>query len=80
MVIGLTSAESVYEEVVQAFPVILLLIFMVAGIYFLRDLLLFVFTPPAAARARRASAGADVLCSLAALLSAFLDALTVMAW
>ena len=30
---------------------ILLLIFMVAGIYFLRDLLLFVFTRPAAARA-----------------------------
>ena len=43
-VIGLTTAESVYEEVVQAFPVILLLIFMVAGIYFLRDLLLYVFT------------------------------------
>jgi NhaB family Na+:H+ antiporter len=29
---------------VQALPVILLLIFMVAGIYFLRDLLLYVFT------------------------------------
>ena len=44
VVIGLTTPESVYEEIVQAFPVILLLIFMVAGIYFLRDLLLYVFT------------------------------------
>jgi hypothetical protein len=44
VLIGLTTAESVYNEVVQAFPVILLLIFMVAGIYFLRDLLLYVFT------------------------------------
>jgi len=40
VLIGLTTPESVYEEVVQAFPVILLLMFMVAGIYFLRDLLL----------------------------------------
>src|SRR5215218_7083746 len=38
ILVGLTTSESVYEEVVQAFPVILLLIFMVAGIYFLRDL------------------------------------------
>ena len=44
VIIGLTTPESVYEEVTGAFPVILLLIFMVAGIYFLRDLLLFVFT------------------------------------
>ena len=44
VLIGLTTPESVYEEVTAAFPVILLLIFMVAGIYFLRDLLLFVFT------------------------------------
>ena len=34
VVIGLTTAESVYEEVVQAFPVLLWLMFMVAGIYF----------------------------------------------
>jgi len=33
--IGLTSPESVYEETVRAFPVILLLVFMVAGIYFM---------------------------------------------
>lgn len=76
--IGLTSSESVYEEVVQAFPVILLLIFMVAGIYFLRDMLLYVFTR-LLLRVRNTSALAVLFCAAAALLSAFLDALTVVA-
>lgn len=44
VLIGLTSPESVYNETVTALPVILLLIFMVAGIYFLKELLLFTFT------------------------------------
>src|SRR5262245_52267664 len=35
--IGLTTPESVYAETVTALPVILLLIFMVAGIYFLKE-------------------------------------------
>ena len=78
VLMGLTTAESVYEEVVQAFPVILLLIFMVAGIYFLRDLLLYAFTR-LLLRVRSSSALALIFCSLAALLSAFLDALTVVA-
>ena len=78
VLMGLTTAESVYEEVVQAFPVILLLIFMVAGIYFLRDLLLYAFTR-LLLRVRGSSNLALVFCSLAALLSAFLDALTVVA-
>jgi NhaB family Na+:H+ antiporter len=78
VLMGLTTAESVYEEVVQAFPVILLLIFMVAGIYFLRDLLLYAFTR-LLLRVRGSSALALIFCSLAALLSAFLDALTVVA-
>jgi NhaB family Na+:H+ antiporter len=76
--IGLTSAESVYDEVVQAFPVILLLIFMVAGIYFLRDLLLYVFTR-VLLRVRNSSTLALIFCGVAAVLSAFLDALTVVA-
>jgi NhaB family Na+:H+ antiporter len=78
VLMGLTTAESVYEEVVQAFPVILLLIFMVAGIYFLRDLLLYAFTR-LLLRVKRSSTLALVFCALAALLSAFLDALTVVA-
>jgi len=78
VLIGLTSAESVYAEVTQAFPVILLLIFMVAGIYFLRDLLLYVFTK-LILTVRSSSVLAVLFCALAALLSAFLDALTVVA-
>lgn len=78
VVIGLTSAESVYAEVTQAFPVILLLIFMVAGIYFLRDLLLLVFTR-LILKVRSGPSLALLFCSVAAVLSAFLDALTVVA-
>ena len=78
MLIGLTTPESVYEEVVQALPVILLLIFMVAGIYFLRDLLLYVFTRMLL-RVRNSSTLALIFCGVAAVLSAFLDALTVVA-
>jgi NhaB family Na+:H+ antiporter len=78
VLIGLTTPESVYEEVTGAFPVILLLIFMVAGIYFLRDLLLFVFTR-LILRVRSREMLALLFCGVSALLSAFLDALTVVA-
>ena len=44
VIMGLTSSESVYDEAVHNFPVILLLIFMVAGIYFMKDLLHYLFT------------------------------------
>src|SRR5680860_1595420 len=40
LLIGLTTADAVYLEVLTNFPVILLLMFMVAGIYFMQDLLL----------------------------------------
>jgi NhaB family Na+:H+ antiporter len=75
---GLTTAESVYQEVTQAVPVVLLLIFMVAGIYFLRELLLYVFTR-LLLRVRSSSTMAVLFCGVAALLSSFLDALTVVA-
>ncbi len=78
VLIGLTTPESVYEEITGAFPVILLLIFMVAGIYFLRDLLLFVFTR-LILRVRSREMLALLFCGVSALLSAFLDALTVVA-
>ncbi|MDC0336277.1 sodium/proton antiporter, partial [Pseudodesulfovibrio sp.] len=42
--LGLTSAKTVYHEAHQNFEVILLLIFMVAGIYFMKDFLQFTFT------------------------------------
>ncbi|HEX6994563.1 MAG TPA: sodium/proton antiporter, partial [Gammaproteobacteria bacterium] len=42
--IGMTSPETVFMEAENNFEVILLLIFMVAGVFFLKDLLLFTFT------------------------------------
>ncbi len=42
--IGLTTTDTVYHETVANFEVILLLIFMVAGIYFMKDFLQFAFT------------------------------------
>ncbi len=76
--LGLTSTESVYHEVVNNFPVILLLMFMVAGIYFMKDLLLWSFTKIMLG-IRSKILLALLFCFLAALLSAFLDALTVTA-
>lgn len=76
--LGLTSTESVYREVANNFPVILLLMFMVAGIYFMKDLLLWSFSK--IMLGVRSKILLSLLFSLvAALLSAFLDALTVTA-
>jgi NhaB family Na+:H+ antiporter len=58
--------------------VILLLIFMVAGIYFLKDLLLFVFTK-LLIRIKSKILLSLLFSFVAAVLSAFLDALTVTA-
>ncbi|TQV75582.1 sodium/proton antiporter NhaB [Aliikangiella marina] len=76
--IGLTSPETVMHEVEGALDVILLLMFMVAGIYFMKDLLLFIFTKMLLGI--RSKVVLSLLFSLvAAFLSAFLDALTVTA-
>ncbi|MGB5739846.1 MAG: sodium/proton antiporter NhaB, partial [Woeseia sp.] len=78
IVIGLASPEMVYHEAEVNFPVIMLLMFMVAGIYFLREMLLYAFTKILL------GVRSKILLSLmfsfsAAVLSAFLDALTVTA-
>ncbi|NND65110.1 MAG: sodium/proton antiporter NhaB, partial [Gammaproteobacteria bacterium] len=78
ILIGLTTPDAVYHETVNNFPVILLLMFMVAGIYFLRDLLLFVFTKIILTVQSKVVLSM-LFCGVAAFLSAFLDALTVMA-
>ncbi|NVJ61687.1 MAG: sodium/proton antiporter NhaB [Gammaproteobacteria bacterium] len=76
--IGLTSPETVLHEVQANLPVLLLLIFMVAGIYFMKSLLLFTFTK--ILLGVRSKAFLSILFSaVSALLSAFLDALTVTA-
>ena len=78
VVIGMTSAEHVKAELASNLEVLLLLIFMVAGIYFMKQLLLFIFT-----RLLLSIPSKTVLslafCLAAAFLSAFLDALTVVA-
>ena len=78
IIIGMATPEMVYHEAEVNFPVIMLLMFMVAGIYFLREMLLYVFTKILL------GVRSKILLSLmfsfvAAFLSAFLDALTVTA-
>jgi len=78
IIIGLASPEMVYVEAEHNFSVILLLMFMVAGIYFLREMLLYTFTK--ILLGVRSKALLSLLFSFAAaILSAFLDALTVTA-
>jgi NhaB family Na+:H+ antiporter len=78
VLIGLTSPDAVYRETEHNFPVILLLIFVVAGIWFLRELLLFLFGRVLVG-VRSKPLLALLFCAMAAVLSAFLDALTVTA-
>jgi NhaB family Na+:H+ antiporter len=76
--IGMTSTHTIREEVFNNFPVILLLMFMVAGIYFMKELLLFTFTKIILG-VRSKTLVSFLFCAVAAVLSAFLDALTVTA-
>ena len=78
VILGMTSPQMVFEETVANFEVILLLMFMVAGIYFMKDLLLFVFTK-LLINVRSKVALSVLFSFVAAVLSAFLDALTVTA-
>lgn len=78
VVLGLTQPTRVYAEVADNLPVLLLLMFMVAGVYFLRDLLFFLFSR-LFVHVRSKTLLSLLFCGVAAGLSAFLDALTVMA-
>lgn len=78
LALSLTSTERVYEEVVANFAVILLVMFMVAGIYFMRELLSFAFTK-VLLRVRSKVRLSLAFLLMGAVLSAFLDALTVTA-
>ena len=78
LLLGLTSPETVWEEIQQNLGVILLLVFMVSFIYFMQPLLIFIFGKILLKIENK------VVLSLmfsvaAAFLSAFLDALTVTA-
>ncbi|MCY7296828.1 sodium/proton antiporter NhaB [Alteromonas sp. a30] len=76
--IGMTSPDLVMHEVQVNLEVILLLIFMVAGIFFMKDLLLFGFTK-LLTRLKSKLLLSLAFTITAAVLSAFLDALTVVA-
>ncbi|EIM15786.1 MULTISPECIES: sodium/proton antiporter NhaB [Pseudomonas] len=76
--LGMTTPQALYDELVHNFPVILLLMFMVAGIYFMKELLLFLFSRLLLGVRSKALLGL-LFCFLSAFLSAFLDALTVTA-
>ena len=76
--IGMAKPETVYHEALANFEVILLLIFMVAGIYFMKDFLRFTFTR-ILVKVQSKYIIALLFCFAGAFLSAFLDALTVTA-
>lgn len=78
VIIGLASPESVYREVSANLPTILLLIFMVAGIYYLKDIVFLVFAKLFIA-VKNKKLLSFTFCFICAALSAFLDALALMA-
>lgn len=78
LILGLTSTDTVYYEIQQNLKVILLLVFMVAGIYFMKNLMLTIFTKLLLG-IRSKTLLSFLFCISAAVLSAFLDALTVTA-
>lgn len=84
LALGLTTAghpgadHGVYAEVSNNLEVILLLVFMVAGIYFMKPLLMFIFVK-IFTRIKSKVVLSLFFVVISALLSAFLDALTVTA-
>lgn len=78
IVIGMATPETVLHEAENNFEVILLLIFMVAGVFFLKNMLLFTFTK-LLINVRSKLVLSLMFSIAAAVLSAFLDALTVTA-
>ena len=74
----LTTAKHVYAEISANLEVILLLVFMVAGIYFMKPLLMFIFGK-IFVKVKSKVVLSLLFCFISAFLSAFLDALTVTA-
>ena len=74
----LTSAKAAYHEIEHNLEVILLLVFMVAGIYFMKPLLMYIFSK-VFTKIKSKTILSLLFVFLGAFLSAFLDALTVTA-
>ncbi len=78
LALGLTSPEKAYHEVANNLEVIMLLMFMVAAIYFMKPLLMFIFSK-VFTKIKNKIVLSLLFVIIAAILSAFLDALTVTA-
>ncbi|MDN5202072.1 sodium/proton antiporter NhaB [Fulvivirgaceae bacterium BMA10] len=75
---GMVGPEEVYHEIQNNLQVIMLLLFMVAGIHFMKDLLTYIFTKILVGIKSKMLLSLT-FCFLGAILSAWLDALTVTA-
>lgn len=78
LALNLTTPKHAFEEVSHNLEVVLLLVFMVAGIYFMKPLLMFIFSK-VFTKIKSKLLLSLLFVSLSAILSAFLDALTVTA-
>ncbi len=76
--LGLTDTAVIYREVEHALPVLLLVIFMVAAVHFMREMLFRVINRILLGSRSRIALNFTVI-AVVALLSAFLDALTIVA-
>ena len=76
--LGLTTPYTLLYEIEHNLEVILLLVFMVAGIYFMKNLMLTIFTKLLLTIQSKIKLSL-MFCFVSAFLSAFLDALTVTA-
>lgn len=78
LALNLTTPKHAFAEIEHNLEVILLLVFMVAGIYFMKPLLMYIFSK-AFTKIRSKVVLSFLFVFLGAFLSAFLDALTVTA-
>jgi NhaB family Na+:H+ antiporter len=78
VILGLTDTHAVYREIEHGLPVLLLVIFMVAGVHFLRGMLYRVISHILLGIRSRVTLNMVVIV-VVSVLSAFLDALTILA-
>lgn len=78
LALNLTTPKHAYHEIEANLEVVLLLVFMVAGIYFMKPLLMYIFSK-VFTRIKSKMILSMLFVLIAAVLSAFLDALTVTA-
>ncbi len=78
LLLNLTTPHNTYHEIEANLEVVLLLVFMVAGIYFMKPLLMYIFSK-VFTKIKSKMLLSFLFVFLAAFLSAFLDALTVTA-